>query len=71
MLTCGNGASGEEQRGTTTRATMTTMVPSPPIGGGTNKNATITTDIGAIYRYDNQPKLIGNDHEEEVWQERE
>jgi hypothetical protein len=50
---------------------MTTMVPLPPIGGGTNKNATITTDIGAIYRYDNQPKLIGNDHEEEVWQERE
>ncbi len=52
-----------------TRATMTTMVPLPPIGGDTNKNATISTKIGAIKRYDNPSKKIGNDHKEEVRQE--
>jgi hypothetical protein len=50
---------------------MTTTVPLPSIGGDTNENANIATDIGGINRYNNQPKYMDNDHEEEVRQEGE
>ena len=50
ILTCINGASGRESMGTRTTATMTAMLPSPPIGWGMVAKATFTTDRGASKR---------------------